>query len=292
MDADMTPELLSAIEKVAESKLSAASKAQASISSAMSKKEGILENPKPKRREVVKKAVLGPQSEYIGNDPMQAESPDENLSQSNEPIAPCPQLPPEIMAKLKAHLEEHKLMQQIGMDHMGQEEEYKQQISEPAIMNEAIPTEVEKEAAKKKVYRYIKGKRRAWYVDDDIEKFAKEKKKDMPSFTEQDRPEKVKDIYRALKRDHPEMSAEMKARIAAKQGKPGKQKQGPPYEAPLSKKSSAERIAKLKATLSELARKGQYSAKARQGMIGKKIKHLESKLSKKSPVSVNSFIRG
>lgn len=49
--------------------------------------------------------------------------------------------------------------------------------------------------------------------------------KDMPSFTDQDRPESVKKIYRALKRDHPEMPAEQKARIAAKQGKPGKQKQ-------------------------------------------------------------------
>jgi len=58
--------------------------------------------------------------------------------------------------------------------------------------------------------------------------------KDMPSFTEQDRPEKTKDIYRALKREHPEMSAEMKARIAARQGKSGKQKQGPPYKGPLS----------------------------------------------------------
>lgn len=58
-------------------------------------------------------------------------------------------------------------------------------------------------------------------------------KKDMPSFTDQDRPEAVKKIYRALKRKHPEMSAEMKARIAARQGKPGKQHQGPPYTAPI-----------------------------------------------------------
>jgi hypothetical protein len=53
------------------------------------------------------------------------------------------------------------------------------------------------------------------------------------AFTKQDRPEKVKDIYKALKRDHPEMPAEMKARIAARQGKPGKQKQGPPYKGPI-----------------------------------------------------------
>ena len=63
--------------------------------------------------------------------------------------------------------------------------------------------------------------------------------RDMPSFTRQDRPEKVKEIYRALKRDHPEMPAAMKARIAARQGKPGKQKQGPPYKGPLTPKTAS-----------------------------------------------------
>jgi hypothetical protein len=56
---------------------------------------------------------------------------------------------------------------------------------------------------------------------------------DMPPFLKQDRPGKVKEIYRALKRDHPDMPAEMKARIAARQGKRGKQHQGPPYKAPI-----------------------------------------------------------
>lgn len=37
-------------------------------------------------------------------------------------------------------------------------------------------------------------------------------------FLEQDRPAKVKEIYSALKRDHPEMPAEMKARIASSHG--------------------------------------------------------------------------
>jgi hypothetical protein len=76
-----------------------------------------------------------------------------------------------------------------------------------------------------------------------MEKFAKKrkKKKDMPPFTEQDRPAKVKEIYRALKRDHPEMPAAMKARIAARQGKPGKQKQGPPYKGPLTKAARKKR---------------------------------------------------
>ena len=56
------------------------------------------------------------------------------------------------------------------------------------------------------------------------------------SFLDQDRPEGAKKIYRALKRDHPEMSAEMKARIAARHGKPGKQHRGPPYAAPIKDK--------------------------------------------------------
>lgn len=63
----------------------------------------------------------------------------------------------------------------------------------------------------------------------------KEAKKDMPGFMEQDRPAKVKEIYSAIKREHPDMPAEMKARIASKQGKPGKQKQGPPYKGKLVK---------------------------------------------------------
>lgn len=65
-----------------------------------------------------------------------------------------------------------------------------------------------------------------------IEKVAR----NVPSFTKQERPESVKRIYRALKREHPEMPAAMKARIAARQGRPGKQAQGPPYTAPLSGK--------------------------------------------------------
>lgn len=58
------------------------------------------------------------------------------------------------------------------------------------------------------------------------------------AFLEQDRPEGVKDVYRALKRDHPDMPAEKKARIAARQGKKGKQHQGPPYKGPLTKENA------------------------------------------------------
>ena len=66
------------------------------------------------------------------------------------------------------------------------------------------------------------------------EKIEKMDKEGGTPFLEQDRPEKVKKIYRALKRDHPEMPAEMKARISAKFGKPGKQKKGGPYKGPIS----------------------------------------------------------
>lgn len=69
---------------------------------------------------------------------------------------------------------------------------------------------------------------------------------DMPPFLEQDRPKKVKEIYSALKRDHPDMPAEMKARIAARQGKRGKQKQGPPYKGPIKKWKEKEGQAQIR----------------------------------------------
>jgi len=59
-------------------------------------------------------------------------------------------------------------------------------------------------------------------------------------FLEQNRSEKVKEIYRALVRDHPAMSAEMKARIAIRRArKTAKSRRspkhgGPPYKAPLT----------------------------------------------------------
>lgn len=70
-------------------------------------------------------------------------------------------------------------------------------------------------------------------VEAGIDYFLDKIARKMPHFTDQNRPAKVKEIYRALKRDHPGMPAEEKARIAARQGKPGKQKQGPPYKAPI-----------------------------------------------------------
>lgn len=54
--------------------------------------------------------------------------------------------------------------------------------------------------------------------------------RDMPSFTAQDRPEKVKEIYRALTREHGEsaMPASVKARIAIRKGRKTKQARKPP----------------------------------------------------------------
>jgi hypothetical protein len=52
------------------------------------------------------------------------------------------------------------------------------------------------------------------------------------------RPAKVKEIYRAIKREHPEYPAEFKARIALRKGSKSKaeRKEGPPYEGPLAGK--------------------------------------------------------
>jgi hypothetical protein len=82
--------------------------------------------------------------------------------------------------------------------------------------------------------------------DEDLMKvaFSKSAKKDMPPFLEQNRPAKVKEIYGALKRDHPDMPAGMKARIASRQGKKGKQHQGPPYKGPLTKGASWDSVVK------------------------------------------------
>ena len=73
----------------------------------------------------------------------------------------------------------------------------------------------------------------------------KEAKKDMPKFVEQDRPEKVKGIYTALKRDHPEMPAEMKARIASRRGSrsSAKRKEGPPYAGKLTTPKAPVKVA-------------------------------------------------
>ena len=60
------------------------------------------------------------------------------------------------------------------------------------------------------------------------------------AFLKQDRQAKVKEIYIALKRDHPNMPAEMKARIAARKGKKSPKSRKPPetggpaYKAPLN----------------------------------------------------------
>lgn len=75
--------------------------------------------------------------------------------------------------------------------------------------------------------------------------------KDMPHFLDQDRPAKVKEIYRALKRDHPEMPAEVKARIAARKGKKTPQSRKPPesggpkYKAPIDYVKNGEKYVKV-----------------------------------------------
>lgn len=76
------------------------------------------------------------------------------------------------------------------------------------------------------------------------------KKRDMPSFLSQDRPEKVKRIYRALKREHPDMPAEVKARIASRKGSsdPEQRSPGPPYSGPLHYKRRNGRYVKKSET--------------------------------------------
>lgn len=78
---------------------------------------------------------------------------------------------------------------------------------------------------------------------DELDKIAKEGKGKHQHFTEKTihdpskKPAKVKEIYKAIKRDHPEYPAELKARIALRKGSKSKEerKEGPPYEGPLAK---------------------------------------------------------
>jgi len=73
-----------------------------------------------------------------------------------------------------------------------------------------------------------------------LEFMKKKQAGDMPHFLDQDRPAKVKEIYSAIKRDHPDMPAEMKARIAARKGKKSPESRKPPetggpkYKAPIT----------------------------------------------------------
>lgn len=78
--------------------------------------------------------------------------------------------------------------------------------------------------------------KKASWIDTFLDKMAA-KKRDMPSLCKQDRPAGVCKIDKALKKDHPGMSDEMRARIAIRQGKPGKQKQGPPYKGQIKQSS-------------------------------------------------------
>lgn len=77
-----------------------------------------------------------------------------------------------------------------------------------------------------------------------LDKIAKEGGGKHQHFTEKTihdpskKPAKVKEIYRAIKREHPEYPAEFKARIAFRKGSKSKEarKEGPPYEGPLAGK--------------------------------------------------------
>lgn len=69
-----------------------------------------------------------------------------------------------------------------------------------------------------------------------------QKKHKMPHYVEQDRPEKSKEIYtamttgkdgRELRERYGKKWKEVAARVATRQGKSGKQHQGPPYKDPI-----------------------------------------------------------
>jgi hypothetical protein len=87
----------------------------------------------------------------------------------NESFRPkTPPVDPATMQRLQQHVQDHKLMESLGLDH---DSPYEEQMSQTSVGHPTVEG-LAKESAKKKIYRYIKGQRRAWYVDDDIEKKA------------------------------------------------------------------------------------------------------------------------
>jgi hypothetical protein len=110
---------------------------------------------------------------------------------------------------------------------------------------------------------------------------------DMPPFLQQDRPDKVKEIYRALKREHPEYSAEKKARIANAMGKEAeveyRGKKFPGYNQPID----SDRPEKKKMVL---AKKGDQVKLIHFGQKG--YKHNYSDSAKKNYLTRSAGIRG
>jgi hypothetical protein len=123
---------------------------------------------------IIKIASNGIDDNDAGTDPMAAHSSaDPEMPQQEMPNEgmgrPDPsQLDPETLQRLQQHAEEHKMIESLGLDHGS---EYEEQVSQPAFNHPQV-TDMEKESAKKKIYRYIKGQRRAWYVDDELDKEA------------------------------------------------------------------------------------------------------------------------
>ena len=98
-------------------------------------------------------------------------------------------------------------------------------------------------------------------------------------FLDQDRSAKVKSIYAALVRDHPEYPAAMKARIAARKGKRSKQARkspahgGPPYRGPLTPSDAggghlAKAAASFFAETARLAKEAGAKDYARAALVG------------------------
>jgi hypothetical protein len=139
----------------------------------------------------------------------------------------------------KEHTDDPEKAKEVAKDHL---------VELPDYYTRLKKMESEGEKAKEGSFEY------GFCVE--LQKIAK----DMPDFTKQDRPKKVKEIYRALKRDHPDMPAEMKARIAARQGKPGKQHQGPPYKGPLTKTSKKSWMSWIQTNLNPFAQGGRAKA--------------------------------
>ena len=133
-------------------------------------------------------------------------------------------------------------------------------------------------------------------IDDKIIKKSQEEAKE-----EKEIPDKVKEIYYAIRRDHPEYPKELAIRIAwAKY----KKKEGPPYSAPLTpypKKKASDDIGVLKSALARVRVAENAPLKVKKKIVkkilpslrkaGVPIRQIFEKLRERKARGVHTFIR-
>lgn len=203
---------------------------------------------------------------FVGELQKFAQKPENPGTQGDQPsIVMMPALPPEVYASLMGEPEEYEepsmlqmLTPSLGLGAAGLGVGLGMGVGVPALQRRVAPhvaphlsnlkSRISPYLSRMNPLRFFrKGASESldssFFVGfmDELEKSAN---KDMPSFLRQDRPQKTKEIYRAMTRRKGEAKdlrrrygkdwKEVAARVASRQGKRGKQSQGPPYKAPIN----------------------------------------------------------